>query len=60
MPKSEPRPPASYEGDAAQDSRYRILLGEDDRLDQIIFRKFVRDAGLSYDGTLVSSGANQH
>jgi PAS domain S-box-containing protein len=28
---------------------------EDDRVDQIIFRKFVRDTGLSYDCTIVSS-----
>jgi PAS domain S-box-containing protein len=48
-------PPAPYEGDTAQNPRYRVLLVEDDRIDQIIFRKFVRDAGLSYDCTIVSS-----
>ncbi len=33
MPKSESMPPAPYEGDTAQNPRYRILLGQDDRLD---------------------------
>jgi len=57
MLQSEPIPPAPYERGAAQNPRYRVLLVEDDRLDQMIFRKFVRDAGLSYDCTIVGSVA---
>ncbi|MCX5643550.1 MAG: PAS domain S-box protein [Phycisphaerae bacterium] len=68
MPTSEPMPPAPCEGDGtpianrrdwdpdtAQNPRYRVLLVEDDRIDQIIFRRFVRDAGLSYDYAVVGS-----
>jgi PAS domain S-box-containing protein len=55
MPTSEPMPPAPHEGDTAQNPPYRVLLVEDDRVDQIVFRKFVRDTGLSYDCTIVGS-----
>lgn len=55
MPMSEPMSPAPSEGDTAQNPRYRVLLVEDDRVDQIVFRKFVRDTGLSYDCTVVGS-----
>jgi PAS domain S-box-containing protein len=57
MPAFEPTPPAAYEGDTAQNPRYRILLVEDERLDQMVFRKFISDAGLSYDCTIVGSVA---
>ena len=55
MPTSEPMPPAPCEGDTTQNLRYRVLLVEDDRIDQIVFRRFVRDAGLSYDYAVVGS-----
>jgi PAS domain S-box-containing protein len=55
MPMLEPIPSALYEGDTAQNPRYRVLLVEDDRVDQIAFRKFVRDTGLAYDCTIVGS-----
>ena len=55
MPKSRWTVPAPYEGDVAQSPPYQVLLVEDDRVDQIVFRKFVRDAELPYECTIVGS-----
>jgi PAS domain S-box-containing protein len=43
------------EGEAARSARYRVLLVEDDVVDQKIFRKFVTGTELPYDCTIVGS-----
>ncbi|MEA3224682.1 MAG: PAS domain S-box protein [Planctomycetota bacterium] len=36
-------------------TRYRVLLVEDDRIDQVIFKRFVENEGLPYDCTVAGS-----
>jgi len=55
MPKSKSMLPVSAEGQAGHIARYRVLLVEDDPLDQMAFRRFVKTAGLPYDCTIVGS-----
>ena len=55
MPKSKSMLPVSAEGQIAQSARYRVLLVEDDPLDQTAFRRFVKTAGLPYDCTIAGS-----
>ncbi len=38
-----------------EDTRHKILLIEDDRLDQIVFERFVKDEKLLYDCTIAAS-----
>lgn len=57
MLQPEPIPPVPCERNAAENLRYRVLLVEDDQLDQIVFRKFIREAGLSYECTIMGSVA---
>ena len=40
-----------------EDKRYRILLVEDDRLDQMAFKRLVKEEGLPYDYTIAGSVA---
>jgi len=55
MPKSKSVLPVSAEGRTAQSARYRVLLVEDDPLDQMAFRRFVKTTGLPYDCTIAGS-----
>lgn len=55
MPKSKSVLPVPGDGQPAQSARYRVLLVEDDPLDQMAFRRFVKSAGLPYDCTIVGS-----
>ncbi|MBN1508212.1 MAG: response regulator [Sedimentisphaerales bacterium] len=44
-------------GEQAHTARRRVLLIEDDPMDQIIFRRHIKDAGLPYDYTIAGSAA---
>ena len=43
------------DGKLMEDTRYKILLIEDDKLDQIAFERFVKDGKLLYDCTIAAS-----
>lgn len=50
-----PAPPGTYEFPSLNNRRYRILLIEDDEIDQMAFRRFVKSADLPYDYTVAGS-----
>ena len=43
------------DGKLMEDTRYKILLIEDDKLDQMAFERFVKDEKLLYDCTIAAS-----
>lgn len=49
--------PAPYEHKEVQRQYYRVLLVEDEPIDQLAFRRFVRNAGHPYDCTIVGSAS---